>query len=1377
MTISKKKILSEFMKNDKILNINYTNNNEIIEGFNNSISLFHRFLSLLEGGDEIIASRKLRDAGNKLYNVCDWSYKNYLYRRYGELSSSGVITQSECKFLRNRLNTRDCDFKYLIHEMNRIAKPSPSDLGLNFSNISRNAYDVNNGPKHYAKVSNPEGFISAMGEVRQIIKEYVDKNAELLRLNDTQYGDENVWYELDQDCDSFDETNSYILITGSMTGIEKSLAKNMFSIKWDLIIDFDILSDNNGLASLYYDTKKINPLFKDLSRENMRNKIISITTPYWLMAFGYSDIPESIADNKNWLNKYGKNFYSFMDQFHSVYSKPAKVIIMFENEKIIQRITDEINAVYDNGENVDFFVLSNDSTFNNIDLENFKNIPLTVNSFLAQINHIPIESDESEINGYFVPKAEADGKGLEVDFYARLLDSFEVVFKGIEKSESEDIIKTSREEFYKGTSSISWYGLKNHFDIKRDDYEDIRESILIDLKEKARLLRAIDYEPGVGGTTLTRRLAWDFHNDYPTLILREYIDGHTDKQVFALYNRCKLSILILVDSNEITSYDAQRLHGDLKKYDFPCVILYIRRKNSSSENNIKSNRMLRKLSREERIDMMERLRPFSKESIRLKELERICQNSNGSDENTPFIMSMYLFEEDFNGIKQYIYNFLKDLKKEQKKILVYIALADYANTYIDSQFFANLFEDNIDNGFIFEKNGPFKSLVNRVKKGGPKDYFKIRYQQFAKEILIQVSSGHDGARIVFSNLLEYILSFIQDSRPNKYTNNRDTVELLRSLFITRSEEDVIRQKFSALIEQLMQESRGNGIREKDDHSIVGIIFKKLAEVYSDEPHFLAHLARYYYYIEGDYDKGIDKMDEAILASDGTDSLLYHMKGMGYTARIINKLIPEIKKHHYNKEVDDRENKILLLKEETKRACEMFEKVRKMNSSIAGYVTDINLCIAIVDMGKKITECVSTEEFVEKNHDSWYMTFYDRACTLFEDCKKHSEEKDNRMMREVESNLNGMLDEIEKTISIWENYIDKSLPSERPKLRRLLARAYEKNIKIKGINHIEQKEIERILSLMQDNILDEPDKPENIRIWFNAIRLLKTDKSENILDDAIVKLNSWIYNTGAIEAYYYRFILKFLKAIEGSSAAESELPTLVRELKSKSMDLQNKTTIFEWLGRAGENLERLINDREYYFSNKDGISEEKLLMLTGRISDDYVNDNHAYISLFGLKIFFNPSATKGEIDRSKVKQKVSFCLGFSYDGPRAFNNSVNLITNEDNDDVNLEVLGRLEYGTIVKCEVIKNLEYYVRVRIIGFECIGSIDIGNLVGKYSKNNRPQIGYVFDGMVLHRKYDSRTNSEVWNLTMDINHKQLEVDTRTSFQKQLEKIKNEMN
>jgi DNA polymerase III delta prime subunit len=1375
MLSKKKKKLAEFINNTR--HIDYKNTTDIIESFNSSIAYFSRFKELLDGGDEEAASRKLRDAGNKLYNSCEWSYKNYLYNKYKELYANGSIKYSECCILCAKLNARDCDLGHLISELNRVANPNPSSAGVDLSQIRGNAYFVNNGPKHSAMIPDPEKYLLSATEIRKFIKHYIDNEALLASSNDSIYGNENAWYEFKQDCDEFDETNSYVLIIGPLTGIRKEDAKKLFAIRWDMVFDFDASSDIDGLAALYRNITGINPVIRDLSRENVRKRINPSSTPYWVMASGYADDLSSISTSKDWRLKYGRNLADFLDKFHAEYTKPAKVIIAsFNEDRIIEKIIQDYNVAYNNGEDIDFIALSSESDFARIDEDNFKISSLSLDALLSNLNNITMSNyTSSNSDTIIIPGRDCD-KSLEKDFYARLRDSFEVVYKGIELKEVDDPSKNNPEEFYKGATHISWYGLKRHFDIERKDYKHIEKRIKDELDDKGRVIRSLHYEPGVGGTTTMRRLAWELHNENPVLILKEHLGEQTVKSVEKLYNISKLPILILADSNDISAIDARKLHGELKIENFPFLIYYVERKNKYTKpSDIESNGLLINLSEDEAKEMKNVLEPFKFDFSRDEQLERICKNN--SEERIPFIMSMYAFDKNFKGVKPYITNFLKYLLPESKKILSYIALADYANENIDTQFFADLFENNEIDSFIFEQDGAFNSLVVLTQKTGNKKYFRIKYPPFAEEILIQLSSGYDGTRIIFSNLLDYILSFIEDSRKNEYSYNHETVELLRTLFITRIEDaDSTKPAFSPLIEQLRSECYTYSSSLDDSNDIIARIFKKLVEVYPDEPHFIAHLARYFFYIDKNYEMGIDKINEAItiaetIYSDREDPLLYHMKAMGYSSRITNKYINSIKKHFRNNEEDEMNEEIELLRDDANQAMELFKKVREMGNGIAGYISDVNLCIQIVDMGKYITGSYESAEFLSKNFDSWYMKYVDHACTIFEECKKRATDKDSLLIAETNGNLLQMIDELEDTISIWESYLSNSSAKQKPQIRRMLARAYQKKNNNRVPQKRNQQEIKRIVELMQQNIFEEHNKPENIRIWFDAIRQLKTDKTENVIDDAIVKLNSWVLSTGSIEAYYYRCILKFIKAVEGSTAAEGELPKLFRELKSKSEHMQNRTSIHEWFGREGEGLEKLISASEYRSNRKEEDIKDELHLLTGRISDNYVNDNHAYISLFGIDVFFNPFATGGRIDRSMTKQRVKFGLGFSYDGPRAFNSSI--IPATPDDDVNKsDLLGVLEYGRIVKCEVIKNVEYFTKVRIIGFECAGSIHFDNLCNGYAKDNRPPVGRIIEAMVLNKGYDSKTNKETWYLTMNIKEGSDNNYSLTPFQKKLQEI-----
>lgn len=66
-----------------------------------------------------------------------------------------------------------------------------------------------------------------------------------------------------------------------------------------------------------------------------------------------------------------------------------------------------------------------------------------------------------------------------------------------------------------------------------------------------------------------------------------------------------------------------------------------------------------------------------------------------------------------------------------------------------------------------------------------KNFIRIRYHLFGEEILKQMSNGRNATEISFLNLVDNILGFIEDSRSNRFNINQDTLNLLRSLFITR----------------------------------------------------------------------------------------------------------------------------------------------------------------------------------------------------------------------------------------------------------------------------------------------------------------------------------------------------------------------------------------------------------------------------------------------------------------------------------------------------------------------------------------------------------------------------------------------------------------
>lgn len=185
-------------------------------------------------------------------------------------------------------------------------------------------------------------------------------------------------------------------------------------------------------------------------------------------------------------------------------------------------------------------------------------------------------------------------------------------------------------------------------------------------------------------------------------------------------------------------------------------------------------------------------------------------------------------------------------------------------------------------------------------------------------------------------------------------------------------------------------------------------------------------------------------------------------------------------------------------------------------------------------------------------------------------------------------------------------------------------------------------------------------------------------------------------------------------------------------------------------------------KEYVSNNKRATIHlyEKKKMNNGMVAE---------IIKMSTEIYFNPSATKGEIDKSKINQRVKFGIGFSYDGPRAYNSSIQLMGKED-----VEEVRNIETGMIIKCEVIKNVAFFTQVRLVGYsEEVGSIHIDELSNPFNRNHRPSIGSVFEVKVLNQKFDNKTQRNIWMLTMNVSGSSDEEREETAMAKALKNIK----
>jgi len=197
-----------------------------------------------------------------------------------------------------------------------------------------------------------------------------------------------------------------------------------------------------------------------------------------------------------------------------------------------------------------------------------------------------------------------------------------------------------------------------------------------------------------------------------------------------------------------------------------------------------------------------------------------------------------------------------------------------------------------------------------------------------------------------------------------------------------------------------------------------------------------------------------------------------------------------------------------IKDDAENAFKYFKIVRDSNIGLAGHISEINLCIQIANLSKKLIE--ETENFtiyLSSERGKWAMQYIDRAETLWDECKQIATDSASEDLDEIENKLRSLTASLEESIDIWEKYIVDNGNRDCTKARRILARIYSKAAETEKNSESRKNYFSKIVRLMEDNIAEENQHVGNIRIWFDSVKYLEFDNQDQLIQDAIIKLNS------------------------------------------------------------------------------------------------------------------------------------------------------------------------------------------------------------------------------------------------------------------------------
>lgn len=1165
----------------------------------------------------------------------------------------------------------------------------------------------------------------------------------------------------------------YILVSPENLADDAYTVEAFAKLPWRLVMDFNPKSDEIENGLLHNFNRIVGSGKKKTFTVNDKADFDSSFPHYWYMANGQGTIP-SISDFKSWKSKYKRLSENLYEKFIKGSRVRSRIVVFLNIEPLFaEYIIEEFNRVDE--ENLRFILCSETENYENIfeKVDNIELLKITPTEISEGIHNMFDYGDLSKVDIKFPIPHLKDNKrvylSITQDHYEYLSSmDIELIYKGIESSvlADEDYL------FYKG-STISWRDLSEQKDITRNSLESIQKRLDTKLQENKLEEIHLIHEAGAGGTTLARRLAYNFSSNFPTVILKSYKHKKTIdalRIIYDQYTKGTLPILIIIETFEVK--DSNLLYRDLSNAKKNAVILIISRGVISKAINkkfvLKSRLEGNELNAFESTYVL--LAPQHKESI--KNIPK--EYKNQPQYITPVLYALNAYGKNYNGLESYVEKSLQDITLEQKKIAGFICIIYYyTQRSVPAEIFSALFKVTRDKCDLLEllgKDNPLLEIFHQ--EADTEEYYNVwrpRYALVGEEAMqIILGGGVNSKKNWKNNLSNWLIDIIKYVRLNLEYLDSDTAEIFNSLFIERTflEDDVRDKEFTKAINDLPEALNGVAI------------FESLTQAYPDEDHYHGHFARYLYSNKigiKDYDRAITEA-ELSLANYRENSALLHTLGMCYREKTEN-LIYTFDKHDFDTETAEEEVKQL-----TEQACDIFDECIEADpQNIYGYESQMRVILKTLDFGYKIHQASSKELFITDSKNSWYAEKLDKVTRLLEEAlfvieqAKRVENKERisksiKYIHECEAMFFRTLGKHLAAKSKFEILIKntpKGFEYMRPHYRRmfvmclLASKVDAQGDLYQAWTRISSPELNQCIQYLDENIFEDPNNTQNIRLWLQAVR---HSTAPPPIVHCIAKIGSWTQivqqnSNSILEGYYYLYVLNSVRAISEGNTFDPTAVQIVKELQDKMKSfIKNEKFCYEWFGK-GDGITQMVHHKRLGEFTTDFFEKNKniLLEVTGRVKEVNSSQQGTIILDCGLEAFFVPNVG-GFTERNK-NERVKCYIGFRYDQIQAW--SVVLYSTSPRDKLNItDDLELKEYieedsddeNNEMTTESIELIDKIEMPKLPGITLVGKIDLLEKKTVETKQinsslKTPIQGHVYEGIVkiLHQNSGYITISDL--------------------------------
>lgn len=997
-------------------------------------------------------------------------------------------------------------------------------------------------------------------------------------------------------------------------------------IPWAAVFDFDPDSEVNGTMQACRSTLELHRSIH-IAKPGDRAPTHHLRMgTFWYYARGLRDVPMTMtASWREWNTRYGVALKAQLGSVAAAISPTPVlcVVLWYEvaSKRYLQSATEAAQQAF--GDTARFLILTDDPLEFTAITEDCQGevISIPLKQLCGGIAHL-LSTDLGLTGGLSLPSS--SGAPIPVDNKALrwLEEELEFVQYNLEQREPEAV---AGREFYRG-SEISWLDLANRCDVDRDLTDKLRRRVREDLEGRRVSRINLYHEPGAGGTTVGRRLLWDFHKEFPCVVLRSTVPQETAGRLETIKALTSMPVLVLVDGEQgARRRQIDELYTELASRGVAAVLLLVQRRSGAQQSGERAFELRSALSTSEAYRFAE---AFSREvPARREQLQQLGTRSGSH--RSAFYFGLEAFGLEFKGLTSYVEARLPLVDAPQlRKIMGYLALAHhYAQLSLPAQLFADMLglppTKRVDvRAFITPST---LDLLVETEHGR----WRPVHDLVAKELLEQLLMPPTGDRRLWTqNLSAWAKDFAFICRGNQPTPSEDMLDVVLRTFIFRENDELIGtersagKKFAPLIEQIPSPE---GRLE---------VLRTLTALYPSEPHLWAHLGRFYSNQLQEHREALLCIDRALSFADHDDRL-HHMRGMCLRNQV-------------NESIEQRLSMAEVIVP-ARQAAESFERARGIYpDSEHAHISEVQMLIRILDYAAQQTKGELSKYMLLPSAEPFVREALQKAEDLLERVRRNREgERVSVYEEDCRAQLDRLHGRLSNALQIWNNLLDRP-DVYKPPLRRqivwtLLAR------QARNWEGLSAKQVEQVLTNLESNLQEDPSNSADMRLWVQAVRRAGRPPS---VESIIERVTYWRNARNSLDAEYYLYVLYALKALEFSKTALASAERHLSDCRRMAAHQRNRTKSFEWIGR-GDGIVRLVHQSqlgEWDFDKDFWTNRAPLARVEGRVR--WIETFKGEIDLeCGLKAFFNPR--QRFFSGKSENQKVNFYLGFSYDGPRAW----------------------------------------------------------------------------------------------------------------------------